>query len=129
MCFDFQMGKWGLLENSATAFRCYFSPVTTAANGIKAWKILEDLTNHIDLVLTESSGSGSESGIQTQKSVKSKSDDESDNHTGSNDEDDNASTGLNVRDGSDNGSGTQLSKEVVHEIHLKLFLLLQINIE
>ncbi|XAR50981.1 hypothetical protein NMG60_11005461 [Bertholletia excelsa] len=27
--------------------------VTEAANGIQAWKILEDLTNHIDLVLTE----------------------------------------------------------------------------
>lgn len=24
-----------------------------AANGLQAWKILEDLTNHIDLVLTE----------------------------------------------------------------------------
>lgn len=24
-----------------------------AANGLQAWKILEDLTNHVDLVLTE----------------------------------------------------------------------------
>ncbi|PIA38720.1 hypothetical protein AQUCO_02700140v1 [Aquilegia coerulea] len=52
---------------------------------------------------------GSESGIQTLKSVKSKSIDESDNNTGSNDEDGNSSVGLNVRDGSDNGSGTQSS--------------------
>lgn len=28
-------------------------PVTEAANGLQAWKILEDLTNHIDIVLTE----------------------------------------------------------------------------
>ncbi|CAA3007176.1 two-component response regulator-like APRR7, partial [Olea europaea subsp. europaea] len=27
--------------------------VVEAANGLEAWKILEDLTNHIDLVLTE----------------------------------------------------------------------------
>lgn len=27
--------------------------MTEAANGIQAWKILEDLTNHIDIVLTE----------------------------------------------------------------------------
>ena len=27
--------------------------VTAVANGLQAWKILEDLTNHIDLVLTE----------------------------------------------------------------------------
>ncbi|KAJ9184211.1 hypothetical protein P3X46_003959 [Hevea brasiliensis] len=155
--------------------------VIEAANGLQAWKILEDLTNHVDLVLTEvvmpqlsgigllckiishktrknvpvimmsshdsmglvfkclskgavdflvkpirknelknlwqhvwrrchsSSGSGSESGTQTQKSVKSKVIEKSDNNTGSNDEDDNGSIGLNVRDGSDNGSGTQSS--------------------
>lgn len=153
--------------------------VTAAANGLQAWKILEDLTNRIDLVLTEvvmpcvtgigllckimshktwknvpvimmsshdsmnivfqclskgavdflvkpirknelknlwqhvwrkchsSSGSGSESGIRTQKSTKSKSCEDSDNNTGSNDEDDSESIG--VRDGSDNGSGTQSS--------------------
>ncbi|WVY98359.1 hypothetical protein V8G54_030510, partial [Vigna mungo] len=28
-------------------------PVIEAANGLQAWKILEDLTNHIDLILTE----------------------------------------------------------------------------
>ncbi|XP_031381176.1 two-component response regulator-like PRR37 isoform X2 [Punica granatum] len=154
--------------------------VTNAANGWQAWKILEDITNHIDLVLTEvsvpllsgvallskimrhktlknipvimmsshdtmgivfkclskgavdflvkpirknelknlwqhvwrkchsSSGSGSESGIQTQKSNKLKSG-KSDNNSGSNDEDDIESVGLNARDGSDNGSGTQSS--------------------
>uniref|UniRef100_A0A1D1XY64 Two-component response regulator-like PRR73 n=1 Tax=Anthurium amnicola TaxID=1678845 RepID=A0A1D1XY64_9ARAE len=155
--------------------------VIAVANGIEAWKILEDLTNHIDIVLTEvvmpclsgigllgkimshkacknipvimmsshdsmgivfnclskgavdflvkpirknelknlwqhvwrrchsssGSGSGSESGVHTQKSVKPKNADDSDDNTGSNDEDDNASIGLNTWDGSDNGSGTQ----------------------
>ncbi|WCJ34599.1 Two-component response regulator-like APRR7 [Euphorbia peplus] len=155
--------------------------VTEAANGLQAWKILADLNNQIDLVLTEvvmpglsgigllykimshktrnnvpvimmsshdsmgivfkclskgavdflvkpirknelknlwqhvwrrchsSSGSGSESGTQTQKSVKSRSVEKSDNNSGSNDEDDDGSMGLNVGDGSDNGSGTQSS--------------------
>ncbi|XP_010920961.1 two-component response regulator-like PRR37 isoform X2 [Elaeis guineensis] len=165
---------------SALLRNCNYE-VTAVANGLQAWKILEDLTNHIDLVLTEvvmpclsgigllskimshktcknipvimmssndsmgivfkclskgavdflvkpirknelknlwqhvwrrcqsSSGSGSESGIQTQKSVKSKSTDDSDNNSGSNDDEDNGSIGLNIRDGSDNGSGTQSS--------------------
>ncbi|XP_042510898.1 two-component response regulator-like PRR37 isoform X3 [Macadamia integrifolia] len=169
---------------SALLRNCSYE-VTTASNGLQAWKILQDLANHIDLVLTEvvmpclsgigllckimshktcknipvislyavmsshdsmgivfkclskgavdflvkpirknelknlwqhvwrrchsSSGSGSESGIQAQKSAKSKSVEESDNNTSSNDEDDNGSIGLNVRDGSDNGSGTQSS--------------------
>ena len=56
----------------------------------------------------QSSGSGSESGIRTQKYSKSKSVEASDNNTDSYDEDDNTSIGLNVRDGSDNGSGTQV---------------------
>lgn len=153
--------------------------VTAVANGLQAWKILEDRPNHIDLVLTEvvmpslsgigllcqimshktcknipvimmsshdsmsivfkclsrgavdflvkpirknelknlwqhvwrkchsSSGSGSESGIRTQKSTKSKSCEDSDNNTGSNDEDDIES--IDFRNGSDNGSGTQSS--------------------
>ncbi len=54
------------------------------------------------------SGSGSESAIHTQNSTKSKSGDESYNTTGSNDEDDIGSIGLNLRDGSDDGSGTQV---------------------
>lgn len=155
--------------------------VIEAANGLQAWKILEDLTNHIDLILTEvampglsgiallykimghptrknipvimmsshdsmglvfkclskgavdflvkpirknelknlwqhvwrrchsSSGSGSESGTQTQKSIKSRSLEKFDNNSGSNDEQDNGSLGLNNGDGSDNGSGTQSS--------------------
>ncbi|XP_020271482.1 two-component response regulator-like PRR73 [Asparagus officinalis] len=163
---------------SALLRNCSYE-VTAAANGLQAWKILENPTNHIDLVLTEvvmpglsgisllskimskdtsknipvimmssndsmgtvfkclskgavdflvkpirknelknlwqhvwrrshsSSGSVSESGIQTQKS--SKSTDVSDNNSTSNDEDDNASIGMNARDGSDNGSGTQSS--------------------
>lgn len=44
----------------------------------------------------------------TQKSSQSKSAEWSDNNSGSNDEDDKASIGLNIRDGSDNGSGTQV---------------------
>ncbi|XP_042475340.1 two-component response regulator-like PRR73 isoform X2 [Macadamia integrifolia] len=167
---------------SALLRNCSYE-VTTASNGLQAWKILQDLTNHIDLVLSEvvmpyfsgigllckimnhktcknipvimmsshdsmgivfkclskgavdflvkpirknelknlwqhvwrrchsssdsGSGSGSESRIQTRKSTKSKSVEESVDNTGSNDEDDSPSIGLNVRDGSDNGSGTQ----------------------
>ncbi|KAJ3682786.1 hypothetical protein LUZ60_013013 [Juncus effusus] len=156
--------------------------VVTCANGLQAWKILEDLKNHIDLVLTEvvmpclsgiglltkimshktrktipvimmssndsmgtvfkclskgavdflvkpirknelknlwqhiwrrchsSSGSGSESGIQTQKGNKLlKSGDDSDNNSRSTDNEENTSIGLNARDSSDNGSGTQSS--------------------
>ncbi|KAH9768015.1 Two-component response regulator-like PRR37 [Citrus sinensis] len=155
--------------------------VITVENGLQAWKILEDLMDQIDLVLTEvlmpclsgigllrkimnhktcknipvimmsshdsmsivfkclskgavyflvkpirknelqnlwqhvwrkchsSSGSGSESCIMTQKSTKSKSAEGSDNNSGSNDEDDKGSIGLNIQDGSDNGSGTQSS--------------------
>ncbi|GMI96474.1 pseudo-response regulator 7 [Hibiscus trionum] len=160
---------------------CY--DVIEAANVLQAWRILEDLTNHIDLILAEvgmpslsglvllskimshktrknvpvimmssqdsmnlvfkclskgavdflvkpirknelknlwqhvwrrchsssGSGSGSESGTQTQKSVRSKSVEKSDNNSGSNDEDNNGSFGLNVGDGSDDGSGTQNS--------------------
>lgn len=54
----------------------------------------------------------------TQKSTKSKGAEESDNNSGSNDEDDIGSIGLNIWDGSDNGSGTQ----VLHIfVSLKLF--------
>ncbi|KAM1798461.1 hypothetical protein ACFX15_031907 [Malus domestica] len=154
--------------------------VIPVANGVQAWKILEDLTNHVDLVLTEvvmpcvsgvsllskimshktrknvpvimmsshdsmglvfkclskgavdflvkpirknelknlwqhiwrrchsssGSGTGSESGNQTQRSIRSKSVEKSENNSGSKDEED---TDLNVGDGSDNGSGTQSS--------------------
>ncbi|CAN6176774.1 unnamed protein product [Urochloa humidicola] len=70
---------------------------------------LKNLWQHVWRRCHSSSGSGSESGIQTQKCAKSKSGDESDNNSGSNDDDDDddASMGLNARDGSDNGSGTQ----------------------
>lgn len=40
--------------------------------------------------------------------MKSKSIEKSDNNTGSNDEEDNRSIGLNAGDGSDDGSGTQV---------------------
>lgn len=56
----------------------------------------------------QSSGSGSESGIQTQKSMKSKSVEMSENNTDSNDAAENGSFDLGDRDGSDNGSGTQV---------------------
>ncbi|XP_025800824.1 two-component response regulator-like PRR37 isoform X4 [Panicum hallii] len=70
---------------------------------------LKNLWQHVWRRCQSSSGSGSESGIQTQKCAKSKGGDESDNNIGSNenDHDDDASMGLNARDGSDNGSGTQ----------------------
>ncbi|XP_008670693.1 two-component response regulator-like PRR37 isoform X2 [Zea mays] len=58
-----------------------------------------------------SSGSGSESGIQTQKCAKSKGVNESGNNSGSND--DEAGMGLNARDDSDNGSGTQDLNDLV----------------
>lgn len=165
---------------SALLRNCSYE-VVAVANGLQAWKILEDFNNHIDLVLTEvvmpvlsgvgllceimnhitfknipvimmsshdsmglvfkclskgavdflvkpirknelknlwqhvwrrchsSSGSGSESGTHTKKSVKSKSIDESENNTSSSDEHDNGSNGPSTGDGSDNGSGTQSS--------------------
>ncbi|KAK3147595.1 hypothetical protein QOZ80_3BG0284400 [Eleusine coracana subsp. coracana] len=62
------------------------------------------------------SSSGSESGIQTQKCANPKAGDEYENNSDSshdddedNDDDDDFSIGLNARDGSDNGSGTQSS--------------------
>ncbi|XP_021278124.1 two-component response regulator-like APRR3 [Herrania umbratica] len=163
---------------SALLRNCSYE-VMAVANGLQAWKVLEDLTNHIDIVLTEvvmpvlsgigllykimnhktfknipvimmsshdsislvfkclskgavdflvkpirknelknlwqhvwrrchsSSGSGSESGTQSKKSIKSKSNDESENYAGSSDEHDNESDDLIIRDGSENGSGTQ----------------------
>ncbi|KAL9227110.1 hypothetical protein vseg_002844 [Gypsophila vaccaria] len=160
---------------SALLRNCSYE-VTAVSNGIEAWKILENLDNQIDLVLTEvvmsgltgiglltkimahkscrnipvimmscydsmgivlkclskgaadflvkpirknelknlwqhvwrrchsSSGSGSESAIGNEKSMTVKSPHESDNGTGSNEEDDSRSLG-----GSDHGSGTQSS--------------------
>jgi pseudo-response regulator 7 len=71
---------------------------------------LKNLWQHVWRRCHSSSGSGSESGIQTQKCAKSKSGDESNNNNGSNDDDDDNGVimGLNARDGSDNGSGTQV---------------------
>ncbi|XP_021732694.1 two-component response regulator-like PRR73 [Chenopodium quinoa] len=155
--------------------------VTAVSSGIEAWKILEDLNNQIDLVLTEvvtsglsgigllskimshtschntpvimmssldsmglvvrclskgaadflmkpirknelknlwqhiwrrchySSGSGGESFIRNEKSIGAKWAEESNDDTGSDDEEDNRSIGLQARNGSDNGSGTQSS--------------------
>lgn len=65
--------------------------------------------NYLNLItfLHQSSDSGSESGIHSRKSTKLRSG-ESDINTGSNDEDDIGSIDLNVWDGSDDGSGTQV---------------------
>ncbi|GAA0141434.1 winged helix/forkhead transcription factor [Lithospermum erythrorhizon] len=164
---------------SALLRNCSYE-VTAVANGLEAWSILEDLTNHIDLILAEmdmpylsgialllkvmnhktcknipvimmssddsmgivfkslskgavdflvkpirknelknlwqhvwrrcqsSSGSGSESGIRTQKSIKPTGNKASENDTDRTDEDVNGSFELNARDGSDNGSGIQV---------------------
>uniref|UniRef100_R7W5M0 Two-component response regulator-like PRR37 n=1 Tax=Aegilops tauschii TaxID=37682 RepID=R7W5M0_AEGTA len=68
---------------------------------------LKNLWAHVWRRSHSSSGSGSGSGsaIQTQKCTKSKSGNDSNNN--SNNRNDDASMGLNARDGSDNGSGTQ----------------------
>ncbi|XP_058773503.1 two-component response regulator-like APRR7 [Vicia villosa] len=58
--------------------------------------------------MQQSSGSGRESGTQIQKFVKSKSHEKFDSNSGSNDEQDNESVGLNNGDGNDNGSGTHV---------------------
>ncbi|KAM0887381.1 hypothetical protein ACQ4PT_029041 [Festuca glaucescens] len=71
---------------------------------------LKNLWQHVWRRCHSSSGSGSGGGtsdIQTQKCTKSKSGDESNNNSGSNDRNGDMSMGLNPRDGSDNGSGTQ----------------------
>eukprot|EP00252_Welwitschia_mirabilis_P020397 TRINITY_DN49_c0_g1_i7.p1 TRINITY_DN49_c0_g1~~TRINITY_DN49_c0_g1_i7.p1 ORF type:complete len:822 (-),score=156.41 TRINITY_DN49_c0_g1_i7:877-3342(-) len=163
---------------SALLRNCSYE-VVAVANGLQAWKLLEDPSNHFDIVLTEvvmpcmsgivlltkimahntcknipvimmsshdsmgivfkclskgavdflvkpvrknelknlwqhvwrrchsSSGSGSETGSQTQKAARTDNGAEPENNTGSNDESEDASIGLNVRDGSDIGSGTQ----------------------
>ncbi|GLT73072.1 hypothetical protein SLA2020_449540 [Shorea laevis] len=178
---DVRNGAGGLIQVVSALLRNCCYEVTAVGTGIQAWKILEDPTNHMDLILTEvvmplltgigllskimshktlknvpvimmsshdsmgivfkclskgavdflvkpirknelknlwqhvwrrchsSSGSGSESGTQTRKSANSKSNDESDNNTGSSDEHDNGSNGPSIQDGSDNGSGTQSS--------------------
>jgi pseudo-response regulator 7 len=69
--------------------------------------------NLICLFGTQSSGSGSESGIHTQKCVKPNTGDKYENNVSSShddeeEEDDDLSVGLSARDGSDNGSGTQV---------------------
>lgn len=78
------------------------------------FKFDTSLSSITNFSLFQSSGSGSECSTQTQKSVKSKGVQKSDNNTGSNDEDDNGSIGLNISDGSDDGNGTQVLW--VHEL-------------
>ncbi|EXC33207.1 Two-component response regulator-like protein [Morus notabilis] len=78
---------------------------------------LKNLWQHVWRRCHSSSGSGSESGTQTRKYAKSKSNDESDNNSASSEEQsqDNGSTGLCIRGGSDHGSGTQNSRAA--EVH------------
>ncbi|KAG8096454.1 hypothetical protein GUJ93_ZPchr0013g37423 [Zizania palustris] len=80
---------------------------------------LKNLWQHVWRRCHSSSGSGSESGIWTQRCTKPKADDEYENNSSSNrddddndEDDDDFSVGLNAMDGthgSDNGSGTQSS--------------------
>ncbi|KAK7341760.1 hypothetical protein VNO80_24699 [Phaseolus coccineus] len=70
---------------------------------------LKNLWQHVWRRCHSSSGSGSESATYTRKSAKSRSNDASENNGDSNDENDYGSKGLSIRDGSDNGSGTQSS--------------------
>lgn len=78
---------------------------------------LKNLWQHVWRRCHSSSGSGSESGIQTQKCAKPNTGDDYENNSDSNhdddendeEDDDDFSVGLNARDGSDNGSGTQSS--------------------
>ncbi|KAL6645773.1 hypothetical protein ACP70R_017381 [Stipagrostis hirtigluma subsp. patula] len=74
---------------------------------------LKNLWQHVWRRCHSSSGSGSESAIHTQKCAEPKSDEYENNSDSNNDDDedddDDFSVGLNARDGSDNGSGTQSS--------------------
>lgn len=63
----------------------------------------------MSFLIFQSSGSGSESGIQNKKSVKTESTEGSENDASVSDEN-HGSNGLSNRDGgSDNGSGTQVN--------------------
>ncbi|CAM8897785.1 unnamed protein product [Rhodiola kirilowii] len=68
---------------------------------------LKNLWQHVWRKLNFSSGSGSGSVKQTKDPAKSLGIEESNNNDSSNIGDDNGSTGLNNRDGSDHGSGTE----------------------
>ncbi|XP_027345162.1 two-component response regulator-like APRR3 isoform X2 [Abrus precatorius] len=70
---------------------------------------LKNLWQHVWRRCHSSSGSGSESATHTRKSAKSRSNYAYENNSDSSDENDYGSRGLSVRDGSDNGSGTQSS--------------------
>lgn len=72
------------------------------------------------MINTLPQSSGSESGTQTRKSAKSRSNDVSGKNSDSSDENDFGSKGMSIRDGSDNGSGTQ----VMHRSHsIRLFFI------
>lgn len=70
---------------------------------------LKNLWQHVWRRCHSSSGSGSESGTHTKKSKELGSYDDSETNNGSSEEQDNGSNGLSMRNGSDNGSGTQSS--------------------
>lgn len=88
---------------------------------IPVW-VISFLLNWIELFPLQSSGSVNESGIQSHRSTKSKSADESDDNSSSDEENDNASISLEARDGSDNGSGTQvfIKKSSIWDLFLAL---------
>ncbi|KAL7092019.1 hypothetical protein ACP275_12G139700 [Erythranthe tilingii] len=69
---------------------------------------LKNLWQHVWRRCHSSSGSGSGSGAQTQKSIKSKASEKGDN-SGTDNGEKNGSNGLNMSDGSDDGSGAQSS--------------------
>ncbi|XP_056691211.1 two-component response regulator-like PRR37 isoform X2 [Spinacia oleracea] len=70
---------------------------------------LKNLWQHVWRRCHSSSGSNGDSCIRNEKSIGAKCADESNNDTGSNNENDKRSIGLQAKDGSDNGSGTQIN--------------------
>ncbi|KAM7494985.1 hypothetical protein LguiB_029594 [Lonicera macranthoides] len=69
---------------------------------------LKNLWQHVWRKCRSYSGSGSESGIRTENLMKSEGVEGLENNDSSNNENDNDSFGLNFKDESDNGSGTQV---------------------
>lgn len=72
-------------------------------NFVLVFNLLVCFHFHLDSIQS----SGSESGTQTQKSLKSRGSDKSGN-SASDDGENEASNGLNIGDGSDDGSGAQV---------------------
>lgn len=66
----------------------------------------------LSIIFSQSSGSGSESGTNTRTFKELRSADDSETNNGSSEEQDNGSNGLSMRNGSDDGSGTQVNLHV-----------------